>query len=292
MRAKYPGIQVIVHPECRWEVCQKADALGSTERLIELVEKAPEGSTFAIGTEIHLVNRLAKQFASKGKHVMTLDDTGCLCTTMYRISPQHLAWALENLIEGRVVNRIQVDEDVKHWAKVALDRMLEIGVPAPKARPAEATGPRGGAKERMKTFTLEEANALLPVVESLLGQVIAAKEEAERLESEIQSLRQRIFLSGGMTIDIAGVARNRTEGEAQVQRAKEVLAEIDSIGVQVKDLDTGLLDFPCRIDGELVLLCWRRGESRIEYWHTLEAGFRGRQPLDARFGRGWRDRPN
>jgi hypothetical protein len=144
----------------------------------------------------------------------------------------------------------------------------------------------------MKTFTLEEANALLPVVESLLGQVIAAKEEAERLESEIQSLRQRIFLSGGMTVDIAGVARNRTEVEAQVQRAKEVLAEMDSIGVQVKDLDTGLLDFPCRVDGELVLLCWRRGESRIEYWHTLEAGFRGRQPLDARFGHGWRDRPN
>jgi quinolinate synthase len=141
MRAKYPGIQVIVHPECRWEVCQKADALGSTERLIELVEKAPEGSTFAIGTEIHLVNRLAKQFASNGKHVMTLDDTGCLCTTMYRISPQHLAWALENLIEGRVVNRIHVDEDVKHWAKVALDRMLQIGVPAPKARPAEARAP-------------------------------------------------------------------------------------------------------------------------------------------------------
>jgi quinolinate synthase len=146
MRAKYPGIRVIVHPECRWEVCQKADALGSTERLIELVEKAPEGSTFAIGTEIHLVNRLAKQFASRGKHVMTLDDTGCLCTTMYRISPQHLAWALENLIEGRVVNRIQVDEDVKHWAKVALDRMLEIGVPAPMARPAEARAPEANQR--------------------------------------------------------------------------------------------------------------------------------------------------
>jgi quinolinate synthase len=138
MRAKYPGIQVIVHPECRWEVCQKADALGSTERLIKLVEEAPEGSTFAIGTEIHLVNRLAKKYAAKGKHVMTLDDTGCLCTTMYRISPQHLAWALENLVEGRVVNRIQVDADVKHWAKVALDRMLEIGPAAPKAAPAEA----------------------------------------------------------------------------------------------------------------------------------------------------------
>lgn len=144
----------------------------------------------------------------------------------------------------------------------------------------------------MKTFTLEEANALLPVVESLLEQVIAAKEEAERLEGEIQSLRQRIFLSGGMTVDIASVARNRADAEAQVQKAKESLGEIDSIGVQVKDLDTGLLDFPCRIDGDLVLLCWRRGERRIEFWHTLESGFRGRQPLDERFGRGWRDRPN
>jgi quinolinate synthase len=126
VRAKYPGIQVIVHPECRWEVCQKADALGSTERLIQLVSDAPEGSMFAIGTEIHLVNRLAKQFGPKGKKVITLDDTGCLCTTMFRISPQHLAWALENLVEGRVVNQIKVRDDVKHWARVALDRMLEI----------------------------------------------------------------------------------------------------------------------------------------------------------------------
>ncbi len=126
VRAKYPGIQVIVHPECRWEVCQKADATGSTERLIQLVTEAPEGSMFAIGTEIHLVNRLAKQFAPLGKKIITLDDTGCLCTTMYRISPQHLAWALENLVEGRVVNRIKVRDDIKHWARVALDRMLEV----------------------------------------------------------------------------------------------------------------------------------------------------------------------
>jgi quinolinate synthase len=126
VRAKYPGIQVIVHPECRWEVCQKADALGSTERLIALVEQAPEGQMFAVGTEIHLVNRMARRFAEQGKRVITLDDTGCLCTTMYRISPQHLAWALENLLEGRVVNRIQVRPSVKRWAKVALDRMLEI----------------------------------------------------------------------------------------------------------------------------------------------------------------------
>ena len=125
VRAKYPGIQVIVHPECRWEVCQKADALGSTEPLIALVEQAPAGTMFAVGTEIHLVNRLARRFAAEGKRVITLDDTGCLCTTMYRISPHHLAWALENLLEGRVVNRIQVRPSVKHWARVALDRMLE-----------------------------------------------------------------------------------------------------------------------------------------------------------------------
>jgi quinolinate synthase len=127
VRAKYPGIQVIVHPECRWEVCQKADALGSTERLIALVEQAPAGAIFAVGTEIHLVNRMARRFAQQGKKVITLDATGCLCTTMYRISPQHLAWVLENLVEGRVVNRIQVRPGVKRWAKVALDRMLEIG---------------------------------------------------------------------------------------------------------------------------------------------------------------------
>jgi quinolinate synthase len=126
IRAKHPGIQVIVHPECRFEVCQKADALGSTERIIALVDQAPEGSTFAIGTEIHLVNRLAKKYAPLGKRIFTLDETGCLCTTMYRISPQHLAWALENLVEGRVVNRIQVSDHDKHWARIALDRMLEI----------------------------------------------------------------------------------------------------------------------------------------------------------------------
>lgn len=126
LRAKYPGLRVIVHPECRWEVCQKADALGSTEGIIKFVEESPEGSTIAVGTEVHLVNRLAKEYAAQGKKILSLDDAGCLCTTMYRISPQHLAWALENLVEGHVVNRIQVKPEVKKWAKVALDRMLEV----------------------------------------------------------------------------------------------------------------------------------------------------------------------
>jgi len=126
IRREEPGMQVIVHPECRWEVCQKADKMGSTERIIALIEQAPEGASFAVGTEIHLVNRLAKRFAPLGKRVITLDESGCLCTTMYRISPQHLAWSLENLLDGRVVNRIQVDDEAKRWARVALDRMLEI----------------------------------------------------------------------------------------------------------------------------------------------------------------------
>ena len=81
-----------------------------------------------MGTEIHLVNRMGKRFAAQGKKVITLDDSGCLCTTMFRISPQHLAWVLENILHGNVVNRIRVAEDVKYWARVALDRMLEIGV--------------------------------------------------------------------------------------------------------------------------------------------------------------------
>ena len=124
VRARHPGIRVIVHPECRWEVCQKADGIGSTEKLINLVEEAPAGAQFAVGTEIHLVNRMAKEHPDKT--IMTLDESGCLCTTMFRISPQHLCWALENLLEGSVVNRIRVPDEVKYWARVALDRMLEI----------------------------------------------------------------------------------------------------------------------------------------------------------------------
>ena len=126
VRSRYPGIQVIVHPECRWEVCQKADGIGSTERLIKIIQDAPAGASFAVGTEIHLVNRMGKEFAHQNKQVMTLDDSGCLCTTMFRISPQHLCWALENLVDDKVVNRIQVSDEGKYWARMALDRMLEV----------------------------------------------------------------------------------------------------------------------------------------------------------------------
>ncbi len=123
-RAKYPGIRVIVHPECRWEVCQLADEVGSTEFIIRRVASSPPGSQWAVGTEIHLVNRLAK--VHPDRLVVTLDDCGCLCSTMYRISPQHLCWTLESLIAGQVVNRIIVDPETKRWARVALGKMLEI----------------------------------------------------------------------------------------------------------------------------------------------------------------------
>jgi len=126
VRAAHPNIKVIVHPECKWEVCQKADAVGSTESLIKIVDAAPVGTEFAIGTEIHLVNRLAKKYAPLGKTIFNLTEQGCLCTTMYRITPQHLAWALENLVSGNVVNQIKVRDVVKYWAHVALDHMLDL----------------------------------------------------------------------------------------------------------------------------------------------------------------------
>jgi hypothetical protein len=137
----------------------------------------------------------------------------------------------------------------------------------------------------MKTFTLEEAQSLLPVVESLLRRAIDGKSSAEQVDSGLSELARRIHLSGGMKVDVGRVARLRAEMEGHLQRARESIAEIDAIGVQVKDIDSGLIDFPCSLDGQVVLLCWRMGEPAIEHWHTLEAGFQGRQPLDERFRR-------
>ena len=137
----------------------------------------------------------------------------------------------------------------------------------------------------MKTFTLDEAQALLPVLEALLNRAIDSKRDAEQVEVELAELSRRIYLSGGMRVDVGKIARQRAEMEAHLQRVRESVAEIDAIGVQVKDLDTGLLDFPCRVDEDVVLLCWRMGEPAIEHWHTMESGFKGRQPLDERFRR-------
>jgi quinolinate synthase len=124
IRAARPEIRILVHPECRMEVVDQADVVGSTEVIRRTIEEAPTGSEWAIGTEIHMVNRLKE--AHPDKYVTFLSPTVCMCATMYRIDQPHLAWALENLVAGHVVNRIAVDPDTARWARLALDRMLAI----------------------------------------------------------------------------------------------------------------------------------------------------------------------
>ena len=125
MRAQHPGVRVIVHPEVTFDVVQAADDSGSTEYIIKTVKGSPAGSMWAVGTEIHLVNRLARE-VQPDRTVHSLDQFGCLCSTMFRVSPNHLLWVLEGLVEGEVHNRIVVPDHQKHWTKVALDRMLSI----------------------------------------------------------------------------------------------------------------------------------------------------------------------
>ncbi len=125
VRAEHPDVRVIVHPECTWEVVQAADESGSTERIIDRVSASPEGSVWAVGTEIHLVNRLARK-QHPARRVLTLDRFGCLCSTMFRVSPNHLLWVLEGLLQNTVHNRIQVPEARKEAARLALERMLAV----------------------------------------------------------------------------------------------------------------------------------------------------------------------
>ena len=124
VRQRYPGIRVISHPECRFEVVQLSDESGSTEHIIKCLTQAPAGTKWAVGTEIHLVNRLKNE--NPDRFIIPLDDCGCLCSTMFRIDPQHLLWSLENLVEGRIENQITVPENVAVNARLALNRMLEI----------------------------------------------------------------------------------------------------------------------------------------------------------------------
>jgi hypothetical protein len=137
----------------------------------------------------------------------------------------------------------------------------------------------------MRTFTLDEAQSLLPVLESLLKRAIEGKQSAEAVNAKLADLARRIYVSGGMRVDSGSVTSQRAELEAEMQRVRESVAEIDAIGVQVKDLETGLLDFPCRLEDEIVLLCWQMGEPSIEYWHPTDTGFKDRQPVDERFRR-------
>jgi quinolinate synthase len=140
VRQKYPNMKVIVHPECKWEVVQKADLAGSTALIVKTIDAAPPGSEWAIGTEVHLVNRLKERHPEQ--KIIVLSECQCLCTTMFRIDLPHLCWVLENLVQGTVVNEIKVDATTRKYATIALERMLAIkgtGNPIAKAPPVSAT---------------------------------------------------------------------------------------------------------------------------------------------------------
>jgi hypothetical protein len=136
-----------------------------------------------------------------------------------------------------------------------------------------------------RSFTLEEAESLLSVIESLLRTAIDGKKLIEAVDTELQELAHRVFLSGGLLVNIVHMARRKAEREKTIQRVKDTLAEIDATGVQVKDLDIGLLDFPCKVEGSTVLLCWKLGEKGITHWHSTSEGFAGRKPIDERIAK-------
>jgi hypothetical protein len=146
---------------------------------------------------------------------------------------------------------------------------------------------------KMKTFTLAQAHALLPVLQSLLKRAMDDKKLIQQIEKEFQDARHRILLSGGLQVDAPALAQRRAERDKAIQDAKDSLSEIHAVGVQVKDLDLGLMDFPCAVEDEIVLLCWKFGEEKIQYWHGQEEGFKGRKPIDERILRGRkREKPN
>lgn len=136
-----------------------------------------------------------------------------------------------------------------------------------------------------RSFTLEEAQSLLPILESLLRTALEGKKLIEAVDAELQELAHRVFLSGGLLVNIVQVARRKAEREKTIQRVKDTLAEIDATGVQVKDVDIGLLDFPCEVEGRTVLLCWKLGERGITHWHGISEGFAGRKPIDEKIAK-------
>src|SRR5258708_33999160 len=166
----------------------------------------------------------------------------------------------------------------------------------PRAKPA-LSGAEGSARATRtcakidiplmsdRTFTLDEAQSLLPVLESLLRTAMAGKKLMEEVDAEMQAVGHRIFLNGGTHLNIVPLARRKAERAKAEQRVRDAFAEIDSIGVQVKDLDIGLLDFPCEVEGRTVLLCWKLGEQGITHWHGTDEGFASRKPIDARISK-------
>ena len=125
-RNQYPDGLVIAHPECSFEVCKQSDYVGSTELIVKTIREAAPNTRWLVGTELNLVNRLAEEMKTEGKIVQFMSPTVCMCSTMQRIDPQHLAWTLENLAEGQVVNQIKVPEHELVLAKLALERMLAV----------------------------------------------------------------------------------------------------------------------------------------------------------------------
>jgi hypothetical protein len=136
-----------------------------------------------------------------------------------------------------------------------------------------------------RSFTLAEAHSLLPILESLLCTAIDGKKLIENVDSEFQEISHRVMVNGGMHLNIVHLARRKAEREKAIQRIKDALGEIDATGVQVKDLDIGLLDFPCEVEGRTVLLCWKLGEAGITHWHGSDEGFASRKPIDEKIAR-------
>jgi hypothetical protein len=130
-----------------------------------------------------------------------------------------------------------------------------------------------------RTFTLNEAQQLLPVLKSLIQRALESKQRIEEIDSEFQKVNSRVMMHGGVLLDIAPLARLRAEREKAAQTVNDSLSEITAAGVQVKDLDIGLLDFPCVVEGRVVLLCWKLGEEGITHWHGVDEGFAGRKPI-------------
>jgi hypothetical protein len=136
-----------------------------------------------------------------------------------------------------------------------------------------------------RTFTLSEAQSLLPILESLLRSAMESKKLIEQVDAELQEVAHRVFLNGGTLLQVVPLARRKAERQKALQRVKDAVAEIHATGVQVKDLDIGLLDFPCVVEGEVVLLCWKLGEKDITHWHSTTEGFAGRKPIDERISK-------
>ena len=166
----------------------------------------------------------------------------------------------------------------RYWSDLREYRRRMIG----RQKPANQEEPSQVVTDMSRTFTLSEAESLLPILESLLRTAMQSKAIIEEVEAELESLKTRIFVNGGTFVNALAVSRRKGERDKAIQRAKDAVAEIDAAGVQVKDLDIGLLDFPCVVGDEVILLCWKLGEQGITHWHSTSEGFAGRKPIDER----------